>query len=1474
MKKWKMLAFVGAFIVLISSIAFGVHVSASAENLGYYSVYLEFNSNIFEISSLSYTIDGINVDYSSDGFKPDGEDALYNYRVTYNGTPGGLGLMTGEARVEYLNTQPFADYFTDNYGVDNCLLPVEPQTDVTYTLDFRSESLYKNYYLSQLAYKVGTSGNYYTIDTTKVDKFGDASFESEYNEELGCYTQTINTVYTFNYNFNINKAETIYQHSMVVKSVPSDMTVRTTGTTKAQGITFTGASASIGDSNRKYFSYTDNAEITITPEDGEIIDEVTLYLGDTRIITLYGGMQTGGVYTFKDGLVPEKYVGYGNFALAYESDLDYIASESDGNYAKLVVNNLVEVEPEVDPEDPDAELEPVYEERELEDYERFEITINDSGVVTMSSSLVPMWITVDITTQKYVQVDLELVADGVAEFTSEPYSEVILGDVTYTENIPSRIFVVGFDETIAVRVGLNENYNFTDDMNPLLIEGSYFVHGAFPGGKIEISALKEDAYTINVLLYKDGVLFTDSATKIYLSTRDDVQASTDFTASEVSAVSSEGKATIRNVDAGTKLKIYIEVGHYYNLIVDDVRHPNNYLNLDFEVSTNHNIIIYVEYFEVERPVMFEDTQIGSIKITLLQVTSQETEDGFSVYATYNATYKGLSEDSYSAIRLTNPYVYGYNLVNMSVAGVDLLTKFSDDTFGVDAEDAHLHQFLASDVFDSDVVARFTEKKNEFSFIYNGTIYEGVSYYGREEMFLEVPVEILEEGMYFGGLYYYAGSDKIELLTIEDQTPVLIEEGEFAGMTKYLLSTPWSLDDSGMLLDILVLPFTYTISWVFTEDEVTHTTITEDIKYGTEFSVRDFIADGMSDPILEDGYNLIGWNIEMDEEVLFIKADECEYTYYNTFVFEWLSDVRFVPVFSAGTSMLTIHLPGDIILSHSIKYDEVTNLEKILKIADEWQVVELFGYNFIGFYDQVTVAGSKVIDYTGEELPYAFMFEANPDYFSKEGEVYVWTLLKNLDLYAVYEAIEYSLDLTIINPEMLAGDPESSVGTLEKLANGSYYLSNFTMNSTINLSKLTPKVNHFLSKIDIVINLDDGSTINVETSFGASCDKNGEVVVYTDDGRFSLDNHTLNLIVSDFVNIDTKGVGLDVTIEYTAITYIVSFKANLVNDKGEVLQEDSSEVYYYQMTVENAKIQNASSWVRVTETGEVFGLPGWYNIYTPTTHIAFTKNTLYGISGLSYEHNGVTYSFKAWNDFSQNVTLTPETVIDKSYDFVSMFSDKYDVTVNYYIYNDTSDNYIKHGVDGYFWSYDVLGSTYYLENPRLANAYEIYLVNGDLYYIDQWSDTKITTFGQLPDGANVYELMSELSVDYKATAIELNFYAVYVEYGFELESGAENYSVTASLPNDPNGNDYTSEDILWVVVDKVRYDAYAETALSISDKLNLILGTGDAIGLATIQTGDTLEKSVAVGESNYLFAVIQRKVEGKKQNSFYVALQVI
>lgn len=1430
----------------------------------------------FEIEELSYVIDGIQVQYNKNYFVGDDENQ-YKYKVEYSGVSGSLGLLEGDTpQTLYFNSEPFINELP-GYGVATMIFKMDADSEFYCKLSPKDGRFY---YFSGFSFTL-KEGSPYQVDETEIGENG-IKFKGVYDESLGCFYQTINTEHTFHYDMD---GEKLWFKIMGVKS---DMTINVSTTTKVLGVTTSGNGVDYITS-RQYFGYTDPVEIKFTSANGYIVDKLELFYGGVKVITFYGGMQTNGVNYFKNGATYDKTIAYGNFVLAYDSDLEWEVPEDDNsNYAVLKVKNETE--------------------EEYEGLKSFVVTLTDKGVLTISSARVSEWVKVDVSVQKYAQIDFEKMVEEDKQFSSEPFQRVIISSTDETDpdaivydattgEIPTRIFVVGFENSyLYVQVDLKIGYNFTDAISSDYIYGDSYINRYFAGGSLVISALQENAVTLTINMVtgsgEDTKLFANSMTKICIS-KDGV-TTTETLEEYLSQTAKSGYATLRGIERGTTVQILIELSPYYMMEIEGVKYASRYLNFEYLVNENKTLTVVVSEISFEVPVMYESQEIGTLKIYFEKVENIVAENGsISVSATYQARFKAVGDDAFKFISLTYPNKYGFNLVNFNVTydgeTVSLLKVFSDGYFGIDDTDETLHSFFASTVFNIPtngltIEAVFSSKLIDFYFDYNGTRYYGKTYYGESEIYMQNRVVVSERGMYFGGVTATIGDDEYTILTIEKADIVLVEEGEFAGMYMYKISSAFDVDDTQATYKIILSYSTYQVTFVFTTDAENYINLEKEVKYNSEFSIEELNTESLPRPFYATGYNLIGWNLATADGVNFVILTDddadAEYDYFNTFTYEWTENVRFIPVYAPGVAMVTIYdSNGNFTNSIKIHYDDnvaETLGELLIDDNGNYYKSEKFGYDYLGFYDSKT-AGNLVLAYQEDPEGYSVV-ESLTEYFKKVDGVIKWALEENLDLYGRFDAVNYSLDLTFTNYTNCHGTSAvaTSTGTITTVSTGKFYISDFFITDTLVLSGLAPYSTAFISKITVgVKNYEGGEATMREVSFYAVCDRAGNVTSTNVDSLFDETSCKLTLIVADFINEESGADTIVVNIEYLPITYIVSFTANLVSADGSIVLSDKSETYYYKLTAYTVFVGQVNNWERCDEEGNAYTGKGWWNLITPSSRLIFTSQSLNGIAGLRFTaSNGKVYSFKCWKDIARDVEIDELSSLADSYDFVSVFSDEYDVTVNYHIYNDIANNYTNHYTTGYFWAYNSTTSSYYIDNAVAVNAYEIYLIGGSLYYISGWTDGEVSGFTLASAIENIIEMNDALSLTYNKETYQIDLYAVYTGFSFSVGETSDSYVAKVNLPNDPSGNRYDDADVIWLAVNKSDYDELSSTNYSDADKITNIYRYSEGMASYNVGTGNSFSKSVTIGEDKYLFAVVVRKIDNVDYQIAYVAVRVI
>lgn len=1374
-------------------------------------------------------------------------------------------------------------------------------SEFRYLLKVKDELNYQKYYISDFNYQTASDASKHTIARSSVDKDGLVSYSATVNS--GRYEATINTNYFFSFTFNntdgtFDCSTIIY--SDIIINMGSDRIYSLSVTDEDGNLTIEGCEIDVEDDKTKYL-YGESLKLSVNPDDTRIIDRVTIKYGAEEILSIYGGMQTNENYWFKDEFIPKNgtplnscylnRMAYGTRAMSFVSDsLFEMVQYGDDAFSNNAVTIAVS-----DPQ---------------KDSELFIVSLNEDGSLAISTSKVSEDISISISTQKYAQVDLQLASgDNLLELSSEPFKFVQLGSVKYGEgeevtlNGLTKLFAVGYVESIRVEVALNDGYSFYEDD---FIVGSNYVRESFGGGHLAIAAYKINSFLFTVSLYRDGQLFANADTKIYLAIGED-----DFSTPVLT--STEGKAVLRNVDKDSLVKVKVEISPYYLMTVGGVEYAGVF-EMEHIVSGHYNLSIDITYFSIERDIYFEDEVLGQLKISV---------DGFSsnydpvnrewVYEPqYYVSFKSVDADDFTSVTKTNPYVYGYNLVNFKIKVSETeerdILKYSTSlkSFGVE-NNVEVHKFISNDVYNSTekIVAYFESKLLNFTIDNDGDIYRGIVSFNDNAIYLDRKVENIQTGYYLAGIgfnYLSLVGYEFEVEIVEAE-PEVVAEGVNAGKVKYLLTSNWNFDDNNVEFEPIFKPVSCSVEFVFYNDG-SEQVLTSNLKYGDVFNIAELIsvsAGGYSKPY-KTGHNLIGWKSELSEEVKFIVADDADVGYSADITVNWIGSNRFVSVFT--TNKFTVYFYDDndnILAEHHLSYNEEVNLENLLKIDGEWIVLSQFGYTFDGFYfldpdndDQL------VFEYVEEETPY-IIHDSVVDFFEKDGEEILWKAeLENISFKGMFKNIKYELELTVKNDQYKLSDEvgfyrydsegtELASGELEWVEASNYYLlRNFTLVDTISIIDIESNRLGYIAEIKIGYKDRDTGMFSSSTVYLAECAFDGEVLAVEDKnlGHFDTTNDILTIVVSEYITEENKTYEtIVVEITYQPITYLYSFKAEFVNESGSDILSPADTIdntEYYLVKKENCILtkDSVSTWTQVEVVdGQIVskGSNGWITVDSLLDDVSFGVNSLFGISGIKFEADGEVYSFKKWMN-QNNVLLKPSEVYDDQLDFVAMFTTKADVTINYYVYNDINTEYILHDVERYFWTY--MGDDDYSIGQKIytKNDYRLYSINDVKYYISAWNDgAPASGFINGDLGIQYIDLKSEIVINYTGETIEFNYYAVYKRFIVSLTfTDGSDYTADISLPNDAEGNSYTNDDIIWIKVKgSLNSDPNNNLKLSDVDVLHLIYNAGHSLDI--LAEGRVLSKEIISEEmeSNaYLYAVVRRKIAGVSQNNFFYVAKLV
>lgn len=1444
--------FIISFGVAICGIANIPMVEIASAEASRYEVNLEHDINVLEVVGYKIILGGVTYEYDKNGYSE------------------------GYFKADGIESMEETD-FGEGFGLDSNKFLADAGTDVYIKYGFINDT--------EMFYYV--SGIYYSVSGVTYDKVvqptlnkinGELNFEGT-PDGNGFYNYTINDNYKFDIKFENGCLD------VVINELYSSIDFRLDHTNKKFNVEFVGTSASVGSANKEEYLPNDVVDIIVDPISNEVIKTVNVYLGETKVITLYGGLYSSGNYLFVgEELYENARISNGNFALGFESDFDYVVDDS-GIISKIVFNP---------------------EETITFNEQRFEIVVGSDGSVSIVTDNISKNIIVQIETQKFALVNLAFVNDeGDSAPSSIAFSEVVLGGTTYsTPDIPNKIMSLGFTENLSLSLTVKEGYNFHDSVDNALIDGDTYHTNSFAGGMFEVKSEMKDSKNLAVYLYFNNVLFKDSISKIYMSTRADVENKDGFNVDDLMVTSGNGSGVLRNITIGETVKVYVELNQFFMLTINcpavsDINGKTASTGIYFEVEVENNTVVAVDvdYLYIEKDVF--DLVDTDHKIGVIQISRGETS--------YEVKFKQDGDSEFSFIKKRYPFIQGSDLVNIGLNyqdadadnDVDLLALFGT-TFGI-KQSEEVYQALSLEIYNNDakIYAKFESRLATFRYLLNDSngveqIHDAYMYYGSDTLYLKQIIQKTDNGLNFGGFWYQNGPNIERVLIDLTKVPETVQlNGETA--YAYTLTENHFMDDINFVAMMLSVIEYYTVEFVFDEDysikELFYYMDYPEFSVGMDVGGSPLIS---TPPTIEGEYNLIGWKFETDKDEVVVKlgkdvvATEIQNVYGYSTEFDpcvlaremEVSDFRFIPVFQAEVFMVTVHRFGGENYNKYIGFGEEVDIEGLFFVAGSWVKEELLGKKFLGFYDSDKAPASPVFEYVDEEVPYVLV--ENESYFEDIGEGrYSWKLTSNLDLYYWFVDVEYKFNVKLEGEGISKNTLTTNVGEINANGTNTYLLEGFTLNSRLELGGFLAQNMYFVSRVKMDIVPPSGTASEV-IFFSASCDKDGVVTeelyeLVLDD--YNSSEGVLNLMVSRYITNATKDADFTLTFEYKPISYIISFTANFVDKSNNIILNDPSETVYYMvkkvdsvLTVNAGKIDAVRKWIQVDENGERVGATGWKPLVCRSAGIVFNANTLIGISGLNYEKEGVIYSFKMWKDFDKSFELLGDTTIDGSYNFVSVFSDEMDVTLEYYIFDNIKEEYNLHAKKGYFWSYLGVGH-YEIDNLVTANSYEIYLLNGNLYYISGWTTEEATDI--ITGASDIYTLNSVFDgVSYEDSAQTIKLFAVYNVFEFKVSDDGTNYSVDVDVPNDANGNSYSVNDVVWVKVSQDEYNAKSDK-LSDIDRAALVLSGVESVANNTVGTGETMAKSVftTFESTHYLFAIIQRKVDGVVNRMIYVAVKV-
>lgn len=1480
----------------------------------------------FKISSLEFFYQDAKVEFMDDGFLF--SSSYYEIRVTIS-SGASSKLIEGCERSEDAGAGNTYYYLTQDEFVTRLGIVVTDyefpyavpanknsaiKFDVVATID-EDDPFASNYFYAIRYSAVTSMGTNYTIFSPELDIEGNVSVGGTFDADSGLYKNTINGR-TFKADFvnedggklefEIAEADNII---LKLESASKAYPVFVNGERVVDGseVTIDGVNVTTPVS----VSAGVNANFVFVPTSGKLIKEVSLSVGAGHdMFTIYGGVcdeypSAGLVYYFpKDVDTTGALMGVcGNYAFALIShDADYIyefkpVSVTQTNYAEFEV----QVEDGVTPTE-----------------NQFNIRIYEDGRIKVVTSTSAAGVFIEMESQSFAQVNIKHTQKGEnpededLEDASSAGLESLKVNGVEVERvegaIPKTLFILDFESTITITAKLKEHNNFYK-MDVDKITGDIFEDTiSVAGGVINIHTIDEETTFFRIeLLNQDGSAYADVYTKIYIAVHED-ESTLYSTEEELIAnvvpsqmATTSGDATVEGLYSEYLVQYVIKISPYK--IITDVDFNEAVLSYsNMRVSPedrvgNTTVVFTVKNFEVERPVFHNGEKLGDVKITLLSYT--QTRDGYNVQETaiYNCLFKQEGGSSYEALRIDNPYLCGYNFINLKLSDEadGFLTKFVDADggyYGIESTSTDVHRMLSSKLYfaktenpeegDLFIEPVFESQLIEFEFSYKGDSYTGKAYFDDYKLYLNNVFDPHEEGRYLAGMKYtFLNSDVDWVKIVEVDAPVVVEAGEFAGMFMYELETPWKCHEPDALYEPQIDLRTFLMTIVSTDAEGNTTIIQKEIIYEMDFVVDDI--EGVVAPIYpEEGvFNHIGWIEELDEEKTYYVTEDLEgfIKIKTSHTYLWEYDVRLIPVFSANVVSVRFYDGENLLESVNVKSNQIVTAEEFFidEELGEFYTPSKFGYKFIGFERDGNLA--LKLEFDGYENFYFPILSGNEDIFKFVEPNFLWIASGNIDFYAQYEEIGYQLILEVEGTEFTSEENYTAQisgvdGEWTDGGDGDLTLSGFNITDQLFLSGFEPNsVDAYIAFIEFGYRVGEDVTYEAY-EFITSCDADGVLSSVNNGTRFDEMAYTITLQVNELINDETQANAIYIRIKYQPVTFRIAFTANILKGQDDVLYNDPADTVYYKFTRENASIDKVDNWILCDESGAELGTVGWQNIVLPESGVVFMKNSLDGIAGIFFEDHNVTYSFKAWVDFGNNVILDSTTSLTKGYSFYSVFSDEFDVTVNYHIFNDSTGIYHENTIEGYFWLFDDVEEEYTLGDIKTANSFEIYLISGKLYYISHWT-TRVGSTLITDVGGDDFAVRASYEVDYDPDAQTIDFYAVYTEYEVSVDRSGNTYTGKISVPNDANGNSYSSSDVFFIAVNKTTYDTWTESYFRPVDRLNSQFDTQEEIDDVKIGTisgsGVIIEPESLV--NSYLFMVVQRKVDGENIPSFYLALMI-
>lgn len=1256
-----------------------------------------------------------------------------------------------------------------------------------------------------------------------------------------------------------------------------------------------------------------------------IVDTVTIKSGNDVVLTLYGGMcyeddgdsiiDDDEYFFSNDGASLTTKVAYSNYAFAY-------SAENDENYISYYNGNSIQIEREEKLENDDYIMVSINDKGVITIYlERLDKKL-DVEVTTISCAIFSFYIQESggnlISSEAFREVEV----NGKVYSEGEIPEKIIVVD--YSSDF---VFKATLKNGYSFATGTDFSFvNALEYSRRISLSGTKLNLVAFENNAcsfnvnlfVQYGELFGNADTEIYLSTRPEVDSIDDFT-IDEKSITSGNGKAEFTVSSGTSV----KVYIKISPYYVMHKIISIIN---GVFFSDGDFSDHYATFNMVITENTTLNMHVESFVMEKSVVnAAGDEIGTIQISFYNFDGPNCiyEVGFKPvgeYDFYPVTKSNPLQTGYDFknISLGGVGILTYDGSNarfiISPSDTDLHKKLATDVWN-----------------EPELVAEFAPQLKDYVLQYkNGATIEASYnlrfYYDSDEIYLdrEFSVRDLEKDFkYFAGFLH----EGIEFLTDGEVVPVRQESGEFAGWYMYKMAALLQEETNDLIVEAITKnkTFTLTVQYYFQPTEGASPMVDPvdyAIVYATMFNIDELNDDLRGIPDFYGEYDFIGWKIITESGInYFIDQEESEveidFDNSSNYVYDYTGNITIVPVFAANAFMVNVYDRDNTLLYRAnVRYNQRLTVESVLKKDGAFLTPPYcYGYLLLGFFDSPNPAhGNLIFSYSDADPdnPYSVSDAGVQDnitsltpwfYYDHADLWYRWNISEDINIYAGFDADFITLTIDTTNIDLKA---ESTVVEIEgsnsaefdwEIIGNQIIISNFFITDVITISKLNTNPTSYISEFVF-----QGSPI-----YRATCLNDGTIREIVDNGlrdfftsgstnteRLTAGKLTIN-VGEFFVGVeDGTELELSASLTYEKKFAMFAFVGGVfderLGDEYESYLEDIPNLVtsgdyslnFYKVYFEDADVNKSYNWVvcNFDITGFLIGgldgalLPdentlGWQPVVVPNTSVTLTADSLFGgdPSLKVLADDGRVLSFKCWRDPFADIDLAEGVNLKQRLFFGSVFSDDFDLKINYYTFNKYTNKYVLNSYDGYFWR----GA----ERAEIItmNSYESYIINGISYYISGWVENPANIGALITTGA-AYDLNMALNIYNEGGSRELNYYAKYDIVQFDLNdtpADPASYELEFSLPNDAKGNDYSDDECVeWISLSNVAYAGFGGS-VSLADFISYYFNNPAHAGEdynsylirsgATAIRGTTITKSQIAGaglsDTAHVFAVVRK-----------------